>query len=289
VTPLVTVANSLSYEVDVCIAPDDMHTGELLQGSPLIRTLMTYPPPMLRRADTLTMPEYDLAIFTALSGRLRRYVRASTTYEFDRSWRIQGDIACVTEIARSIGWKGDLPPAFAMKSMRRFELPGDTIALHPGCKPNWPWKKWHGFDELSELLPNVALIGTEADLDNSLTYFKRSFSWPDRVQNFVGKLDLRDTAALVSQCAAVVSVDSGMMHLGVALGVPTFGIFGITSPDRECIPSPYMMAITKQLPCEPQCRQLPWGRRDCHLHLSCLKALTAQEVASYVTEFLDAT
>ena len=173
-----------------------------------------------------------------------------------------------------------------MKSTRRFDLPRDTIALHPGCKPSWPWKKWHGFDQLATLFPNVAIIGTRSDLDNGRTYFERPFHWPDHVHDFVGKLDLRDTAALISQCAALVSLDSGMMHLGVALRVPTFGIFGITSPGRECIPSPYMIPITKRLCCEPACRRLPWGRRDCDRHLACLKSLTAQEVAAHVIAIL---
>ena len=171
-------------------------------------------------------------------------------------------------IARAIGWQGDLPAPFAVKSARRFDVPCETIALHPGCKPNWPWKKWHGFDELAALLPSVAVIGTPSDLDNTGTYFARPFRWPDHVHDFVGQLDLRDTAALISQCAALISIDSGMMHLGVALRVPTFGIFGITSPQRECIPSPNMIPISKKLVCEPMCRRRPWGRRDCEHHLA---------------------
>ncbi len=40
----------------------------------------------------------------------------------------------------------------------------------------------------------------------------------------MGKLSLADTAALLRECAALISNDSGLMRLGVALGVPTFGI-----------------------------------------------------------------
>ena len=72
--------------------------------------------------------------------------------------------------------------------------------------------------------------------------------------NFIGALNLRDTAALIQQCAALVSNDSGLMHLGVALGTPTVGIFGITDPLREAMPAINMFPITKGLPCEPACR-----------------------------------
>ncbi|MGA7201112.1 MAG: glycosyltransferase [Candidatus Cybelea sp.] len=285
VTPLMSAVNSLGYDVDVCISPDDPTATELLRGAPAIRRLIAHSNAMNSHAMPIPRigeQEYDLAAFTALAAPLRRHVVAKRVYPFDSSWRSEGDIAGITRVARAIGWDGELPAPFAMKSTRRFGLPRDTIALHPGCKANWPWKKWHGFDELAALFPNVAVIGTPSDLDNRGTYFARPFRWPDHARDFIGKLDLRDTAALLSQCAALISLDSGMMHLGVALRVPTFGVFGITSPQRECIPSPFMTPITKQLVCEPACRGRSWGRRDCEQHLACLKSLTADEVASRV-------
>lgn len=281
VTPLISAMNWLGYEVDVCVAPDEPDASSLLRDAPSIRDLLICSERW--NGAHLQRLEYDVAAFTTLSAPLRRWVNAKHTYTFDASWRTEGDIAGIARIARALGWDGNLPPPFAMKSARRFDLPRDTVAIHPGCKPNWPWKKWHGFDELARFFPNVAIIGTPADLDNSRTYFSRAFRWPEHARDFVGKLDLRDTAALISQCRALVSLDSGMMHLSVALRVPTFGIFGITSPDRECIPSPYMTPISKQLSCEPGCRLRPWGRRDCEHHLVCLKTLTAEEVAARVT------
>src|SRR5262249_43717060 len=117
-------------------------------------------------------------------------------------------------------------------------------------------------------------------------YFARPFDWPEHARNFVGTLSLADTAALIGQCAALVSNDSGLMHLGVALGIPTFGVFGITSPQRETIPSRWMIPVTKGLPCEAACRQQAWGRRDCEHHLECLKMLTPDEVLVRMTETL---
>jgi ADP-heptose:LPS heptosyltransferase len=112
-------------------------------------------------------------------------------------------------------------------------MPRGTVALHPGCKPDWPWKKWHGFEDLAHRLPHVVVVGSPHDSDNARTYFARRFVWPSHVQDFAGALPLTNTAALISECAALVANDSGLMHLGVALGVPTFGIFGITSPVRR--------------------------------------------------------
>jgi ADP-heptose:LPS heptosyltransferase len=285
VTPLIRVAYRLGYEVDVLLSPDDPAAAELLRGAREIRRLVLCHKPAggaSAALPDLTERQYDVATFTGLSAHLSRWVQAGRHYTFEGSWRAAGEVASIEKIARELGWQTELPTPFAIKSARRFDLPRDTIALHPGCKPNWPWKKWHGFDELAGSFANVAIVGTAADLDNNGTYFKRAFQWPEHVRNFVGQLDLPDTAALLSQCAALVSLDSGIMHLGVALGVPTFGIFGITSPERECMPSPFMIPITKQLPCEPACHRMASGRRDCEYHLECLKALTAEDVAAQV-------
>ena len=206
-------------------------------------------------------------------------VRTARWLEFDRArWLRDGDVACVEAIARQLGWEGELPPPFVIPSERVFDLPPGTVALHPGCKANWPWKKWHGFDALAARLPRVVVIGTAEDLENRQTYFARPFAWPAHARSFVGELSLADTAALLSECAALVSNDSGLMHVAAALGIPTFGVFGITSPAREALPLSNMVPVTKGLSCEPACRQGPWGRRDCQFHLECLRTLTADDV-----------
>ena len=283
VTPLVRVCASLGYEVDFLVAPDYPETSQLLEGAPEIRRIFCWPSKWSGQAATNTkelLPEnYDVAAFTYWSSTHRHLVRAKRIYCFDsRNWLQNGDYSCVKAIARELGWKSELPLPFAMKSSRKFGLQPGTVAIHPGCKPDWPWKKWHGFDDLAREFPEVVVLGTPADFDNSRTYFQKNYDWPAHVQNFASGLSLLDTAALLSECAALVSNDSGIMHLGAALEVPTFGIFGITSPLRELVPTPCLFPITKGLPCENACHRGRWGRRDCEHHLKCLKTLTASEV-----------
>ena len=45
-----------------------------------------------------------------------------------------------------------------------------------------------------------------------------------------GQLGLKDLAAVISQCHLLVSNDSGPMHFGPALGVPTLGLFSLSDP-----------------------------------------------------------
>jgi glycosyl transferase family 9 (putative heptosyltransferase) len=285
VTPLVVLCARLGYDVDLLLATDYPDVARLFEGAPEVRRVVhvasQWRGPANPIVPGLDREHYDVATFTFWSRSLRPQVRATRVLAFQQAeWLRDGDTASVRALARQLGWSAALPPPFAMPSSRRFDLEPGTVALHPGCKPDWPWKKWHGFDELARLLPHVALVGTPGDLDNARTYFHRSFAWPAGVKNFIGALDLPDTAALIAQSAALVANDSGLMHLGAALGVPTFGIFGITSPAREAMRVANMVAVTKGLPCEAACRRGPWGRRDCEHRLKCLRTLTAEEVAS---------
>ena len=289
ITPLIRVLHRLGHEVDVLIAPDNPETSDLLRGAPEIHELFvttdtTNGRPAAPLPQNMAGRTYALATYTRWSGLLAARVPSTRALHFQpEMWLAQGDIACVEAIARNLGWEGRLPEPFAMVSNRDFGLEAGTVALHPGCKPDWPWKKWHGFDALARRLQHVAVIGTTADLDNARTYFAKPFEWPDHAAVFAGKLRLADTAALIKQCAALVSNDSGLMHLGVALGVPVFGVFGITSPAREAIASPFMIPVSAQLDCETACRRQPWGRRDCDQHLECLKSLSAGDVLARVT------
>jgi 2-polyprenyl-3-methyl-5-hydroxy-6-metoxy-1,4-benzoquinol methylase len=291
VTPLIRAAFGLGYQVDVLLATDYPEAAKLLEGASGIGRLFQVPSARCREGNTsldgLKEVEYDVATFTTWSAPLRNRVRFRRALAFDRAqWLKEGDSRSVERIARDLGWNGEMPEPFAMASARRFDLPHGTVAIHPGCKAEWPWKKWHGFDQLARKFRSVVIVGTDEDLRAEGTYFGRDFDWPEHAQNFIGKFSLPDTAALLRSCAALVSNDSGLMQLGVALGVPTFGIFGITSPTREAVRSKYFHPITKGLQCEAACHAGPWGRRDCDRHLECLKTLTAEEVFMKVTKLL---
>src|SRR5262249_22329879 len=148
ITPLIRVFARLGYHVDVLLAPDDPEVITLLEGAPEIRQLFYQPSARCSeqqpRLDGLSQQVYDVATFTIWSLPLRSLVRAQRTLAFKRSqWRQEGDIACAAKMARAVGWDGPLLAPFAIASKRPFNLAPHTVALHPGCKPEWPWKKWH--------------------------------------------------------------------------------------------------------------------------------------------------
>jgi glycosyltransferase involved in cell wall biosynthesis len=275
VTPLVSALGRMGYRVDMLLEPDYPETVQLLDGAPQVGRIFWRQSAW--RGSPVSKPlepdaVYDLAVFTALARHLRRGVKASRVIEFNpREWMKTGDPGETARIARQLGWQDEMPPPFAQASDRRFNLPEGTVAFHPGSKPDWKWKRWKGFASLALRFPSVAVLGSEDDRDDG--------EWPPHAIDFRGKLSLPDTAALMRECRALVSNDSGLMHLGVAMGIPVFGIFGITSPQREALPASNMFPITGGLDCEPRCRNQPWGRRDCDRHLECLETLQPESVA----------
>jgi ADP-heptose:LPS heptosyltransferase/2-polyprenyl-3-methyl-5-hydroxy-6-metoxy-1,4-benzoquinol methylase len=291
-TPLVRALQRLGYVVDVLVAPDHPDTPALLDDRRYVRRVLYYPDFRANRGaaplPALQDTTYDIAVFSHWARPLLRHVGAERVLVTDPDdWLRLGDHSCNTLLAKQLGWSDrQLPEAFAVPSDRRFALPPGTVALHPGCKPDWHWKKWHGFADVAERLRSVVVVGSEADRDTGATYFRAPYAWPAHVRDFTGQLSLPDTAALLSQCAAVVANDSGIMQLATALGVPTVAVFGITSPARELMPQANVQPISKGLPCEAACRRRPWGRRDCEHGLKCLKALTADEVVDSMSSVL---
>jgi lipopolysaccharide heptosyltransferase II len=158
------------------------------------------------------------------------------------------------------------------------------IALHPGG--TWPAKLWPAerFGELADLFTaklraQIVLTGGEGDIEVMRKVERAT----------VGKvlslpvLPLRQLAATLSFCSAYVANDSGPMHIAVAVGTPTIGIFG---PGEENIWFPYTtaypdgsskhIALRKDVPCHP-----------CHLnvcnragdgYMECMKLLSVGEV-----------
>jgi heptosyltransferase-2 len=94
-----------------------------------------------------------------------------------------------------------------------------------------------------------------------------------QIHNWCGSTSLDEAIALIGMSKAVISNDSGLMHVAAALKIPQVAIFGSSDPSHTPPLSDKAKVIWLNLPCSP-CH-----KRECPLgHLKCLKDILPQQV-----------
>ncbi len=174
----------------------------------------------------------------------------------------------------------DLPAGAAETESARVLIPGELsetgfVACNLGAaKPanRWPVRRWA---ELAELIlardrEAVVLTGGGEDRERGRAVAER-VGGRGRLQDCTGKTTLKQLAGLFSLARAVVSGDSGPMHIASALGTRTIGIFGPADPARTGPFRHLDLAVRAGAECAP------CGRRRCR-RPRCLEEITAEMV-----------
>ncbi|HEY9546087.1 MAG TPA: glycosyltransferase family 9 protein, partial [Solimonas sp.] len=97
-----------------------------------------------------------------------------------------------------------------------------------------------------------------------------------------GETRLAELPAWLAAAKLVIGVDTGLTHIGIAVGTPTVALFGSTCPYRQGADSP-LIVMYDALPCAP-CRRHP----TCDGRFDCMRGLTPQRVAIAATQLLRA-
>lgn len=139
---------------------------------------------------------------------------------------------------------------------------------------------------------NVVWLGgpAEVELAHALDREVRAAAGPPspgtalgRSQVAAGKLSLRESLAVMASMAAVVSNDSGAMHLADAAGAPVVGIFGSTSPDWTGPVGEHARVARHYVPCSP------CFSRTCPTQIECLHDLSVDDVDAALQSALAAS
>ena len=89
----------------------------------------------------------------------------------------------------------------------------------------WPIKDWP-LDYFADVTRKLEAIGMQVVVLGEKADPPVSFGTDLR-----GKTNLRSVAAVISKCAMMLAVDSGLMHVATALRVPVVSLFGCTDPE----------------------------------------------------------
>jgi len=152
-------------------------------------------------------------------------------------------------------------------------------AICPGAEYG-PSKRWptEYFAVLAQQLikqnsnNQIILLGSKSDysLAQEITSQSKLVS---NIHNWCGNTSLDEAIALIGMSKAVVSNDSGLMHIAAALQIPQVAIFGSSDPAHTPPLSDRAKIMWLNMSCSP-CH-----KRVCPLgHLSCLKDILPEQV-----------
>ena len=106
--------------------------------------------------------------------------------------------------------------------------------------------------------------------------------FPSNPRDVTGKTSVRESAALLAACSAVVTGDSGPMHLATAVGTPVIGLFGPTTREWGFFPSgPRDCVLEEELLCRPCSLH---GKRGCSRNGECLVRIEVNTVMAALEE-----
>jgi ADP-heptose:LPS heptosyltransferase len=168
------------------------------------------------------------------------------------------------------------------------DLNKKTVGIHPGA--TWPAKMWfkENFAELANRIAlklNTNVIITHSENETELAI--EVFNLTSRKNIFVlDALNLRQLASVLSLLDLYISNDCGPMHISVAVGTKTIGIFG---PGEEDIWFPYPnseghKALRVDVECHP-CH-LDFCNREGENYMKCMKLLTVDMVFNEAVKLL---
>jgi heptosyltransferase-2 len=177
-----------------------------------------------------------------------------------------------------------LPAAQISAVLEKAQLPaGGFHVFAPGAEfgPAKRWPAIHYAELAKSLDAPVVLLGSAKERELCEEIAQEAGG--GHCINLAGRTSLLDAFALIASARAMVSNDSGLMHVAAAFGVPQVALFGSSSPEHT--PPLNERATVVWLRDDPAYQPpldcSPCFQRECPLgHQRCLFDITPQRVRS---------
>ncbi|HMF94996.1 MAG TPA: lipopolysaccharide heptosyltransferase II [Vicinamibacterales bacterium] len=154
------------------------------------------------------------------------------------------------------------------------------VALAPGAAyggaKRWPPDR---FAELAAVLAGdgleAVLVGSAADAETAADVrraFERRVGSVAALHDLTGRTDLPALAGALTHCRALITNDSGAMHLAAAAGVPVTAVFGPTNEDATRPIGDAHHVVSHQVWCRP-CML-----RECPIDHRCMRGVAVPAV-----------
>ncbi|CAH0992840.1 ADP-heptose--LPS heptosyltransferase 2 [Sinobacterium norvegicum] len=156
----------------------------------------------------------------------------------------------------------------------RLDLAQPVLSLCPGAEfgpaKRWPSRHYAALADMAAAEGmQIWLFGSAKDravTDEIVTLMASKSS--ANIVNMAGETALGDSVDLLALSNAVVSNDSGLMHIAAAVSVPLVSVYGSTSPEFTPPLSDAVAVIASDISCRP------CFKRECPLtHMDCLNKL----------------
>jgi len=129
------------------------------------------------------------------------------------------------------------------------------IAIQPDSWAPMRWKRWPEayYTQLSDMLVErykgkVLIMGAQSEFKLG-EFIQKKMHNP--AINLMGETSVRQAAAILEKCRMLICNDSGLMHVGAAVGTHVFAIYGPTDHIRTAPMGDNTFIIRREMDCSP--------------------------------------
>jgi heptosyltransferase I len=294
-------------EVVIFAGADNAGIARLVEGAKVVEVPTAKPwaaLPLIRAENLDVMLDLGQwtrleAVYTALSG-----ARWTAGFETPGQRRHRAYDAAVTHsaeipeidnyraVAETLGLTAEALPRFEASGTPPFlpvPEPFVVFPLWPGGYRSelreWPQDRWRKLVEAAtERGVAVLLTGGPGDVERTRDFLDHCGGRSDRLASIAGECGLAELIDILVLARCVVSVNTGVMHLGAAAGTWTIALNGPTNSSRWGPIGPRTVNVDSEL---PGCGFLNLGFEYDGQRTDCMEGITVERVESAMLSCID--